>query len=156
MIEIAVPDFGTMTLEHLVLDYNGTLAVDGVLLDGVGSRLTRLAEALTVHVVTADTFGRAREGLSGLPVSLTILDPENQSAAKASYVQGLGADRTAAVGNGRNDRLMLARAALGIAVLEAEGASVLSVQAADVLSPGITHALDLLLHPGRLVATLRD
>ena len=35
MIEIDVPGFGALRLEHLVLDYNGTLACDGMLLEGV-------------------------------------------------------------------------------------------------------------------------
>ena len=28
MIEISIPGFGTLRLEHMVLDYNGTLACD--------------------------------------------------------------------------------------------------------------------------------
>ena len=156
MIEIAIPDFGVLRLSHLVLDYNGTLACDGRLLEGVAQRLTRLAEELTVHVVTADTFGRAGEGLAGLPVSLTVLEREGQSSAKRAYVRSLGAEDTAAVGNGRNDRLMLRTAALGIAVLETEGAAVQTLNAADLLIPGLTNALDLLLHPKRLTATLRS
>ena len=55
-----------------------------------------------------------------------------------------------------NDRLMLQVAGLGIVVVQAEGAAVQTVLAADVLSPDILTALDLLLHPLRLVATLRS
>lgn len=35
MIEINIPGRAAYQLEHLVCDVNGTLALDGVLLDGV-------------------------------------------------------------------------------------------------------------------------
>jgi soluble P-type ATPase len=60
------------------------------------------------------------------------------------------------VGNGRNDRLMLQEAGLGIAVVQGEGAAVQTALTADVLAPDILTALDLLIHPLRLVATLRS
>jgi hypothetical protein len=50
---------------------------------------------------------------------------------------------------------MLERAALGIAVLGPEGLALSCLQAADVVVPDILAALDLLLFPRRLVATLR-
>jgi soluble P-type ATPase len=60
-----------------------------------------------------------------------------------------------AIGNGRNDALMLKRAALGIAVVQTEGAATAALLAADLVTPGIIEVLDLLLHPDRLRATLR-
>jgi hypothetical protein len=72
-MELAIPGFGRLSLEHLVLDYNGTLAVDGKLLPGVKARLARLSGMLRIHVVTADTFGKARAGLRGLDCRLEIL-----------------------------------------------------------------------------------
>jgi len=156
MLEIAIPGAQPLCLDHLVLDYNGTLAVDGRLLSGVADLLRRLAAEMTVHVVTADTFGLAPDALSGLPCRLTVLPPQDQDAAKLRYVETLGAARCAAVGNGRNDRSMLAAAALGICVVQGEGASVATLLAADVAAPDILAALGLLLEPRRLVATLRQ
>ncbi|MGA8258697.1 MAG: hypothetical protein WB783_00635 [Arenicellales bacterium] len=72
------------------------------------------------------------------------------------YVEKLGGERTAAIGNGRNDRLMLETAALGIATVQAEGAAREAILAAHVVAPGAVEALDLLLHPLRLTATLRN
>jgi soluble P-type ATPase len=139
----------------LVLDYNGTLATDGALLPGVAARLTALAGHLQVHVITADTFGMARAALQGLPCGLLILPPGGQDAAKRAYVEQLGAASVAAVGNGRNDRLMLQAAGLGIVVLGDEGAAAETVASADVVTRDILSALDLLLNPLRLAATLR-
>jgi soluble P-type ATPase len=50
---------------------------------------------------------------------------------------------------------MLSSAALGIAVLGPEGLAVEALRAAHVVVARIEDALDLLLHPQRLVATLR-
>jgi len=155
MIEVDIPGSGKLVLEHLVLDYNGTLAVDGVLVEGVADRLRVLAKKLVIHVVTADTFGSARENLNGLPCELVLLEPGSQDEAKREFVKALGPGTTAAVGNGRNDRLMLEEAALGIAVVLTEGASPGTVMAADAVCRSITSALDLLTNTKRLVATLR-
>jgi soluble P-type ATPase len=156
MLEISIPGYKKLTLEHLVMDYNGTLAVDGELLDSVQSRLVSLATKLNLHVVTADTFGMARSQLDGLPCELAILPVADQAQAKLAYIQRLGVERVAAIGNGRNDRLMLQDAALGIAVIQGECAARESCMAADVLAPNILAALDLLLFPKRLIATLRS
>jgi len=112
MIEIIIPGYRSLHLQHLVMDYNGTLAQDGLLLDGVRSRLESLAEHLRLHVITADTFGMAGSQLNGLPCELVILPVEQQAQGKLAYVDSLGRDKVVAIGNGRNDRLMIASAAL--------------------------------------------
>ena len=155
MIRIEIPGDAPLELANVVCDYNGTLARDGRLLPGVHDRLAALARQLTVHVVTADTFGTARAGLSGLEGRLKVLAPGDQSAAKAAYVNECGASHTAAIGNGQNDRDMLKIARLSIVVLGEEGAAAAALGAATVITRDIRIALDLLLHPKRLVATLR-
>jgi soluble P-type ATPase len=156
MIEIDVPGYKTLQLSHLVLDHNGTLAVDGALLPGVGDCLRDLAADLRVHVLTADTFGRAQEELDGLPLSLTVMPEKNQDTGKLAFVRELGAWRCVCIGNGRNDRMMLSAAALGIAVILGEGAAFETIAAADVVAVDIVSALSLLRHPLRLTATLRS
>ncbi len=156
MLSVAIPGFGSLRLEHLVLDYNGTLAADGLLLPGVRRRLAALALELRVHVLTADTFGKARTQLRGTECELIVLGRRFQGRAKAACVRRLGAARTVCIGNGRNDRLMLRAAALGIGIVQREGAAGDSLRAADVVVCDARDALDLLLKPLRLVATLRD
>jgi len=46
-------------------------------------------------------------------------------------------------------------AAIGVAVLAGEGVAMGALQAADVLAFGPVDAIDLVLNPKRLVATLR-
>lgn len=155
MLEIKIPGFGDLKLFYLVLDYNGTLARDGLLIDGVHERLQRLAQSLDIHVITADTFGRVQEQMGGVPCRVTVVTGEGQDIAKEDYLLRLQPAGVVAIGNGRNDRRMLARATLGIAVIGAEGLATEALNAAHLVAPDICSALDLLLHPLRLVATLR-
>jgi P-type E1-E2 ATPase len=156
MLAIAIPGFRQLELQHLVLDYNGTLAIDGILIPGVREVLGALAQQIEIHVVTADTFGCARSELSGLPVKLSILPLESQAEAKLAYVQKLGVDHVCAIGNGRNDHRMLAAAAVGIALVQREGGAGEALANATVVSTDILDALDLLRRPARLIATLRS
>jgi len=156
MMKLSIPGYGEVHLEHLVLDYNGTLACDGVLLPGVGEKLRILSNVVEVHVVTADTFGKVKEELDGLPCSVVVIPEENQGETKRDFVKNLGSESVVSIGNGRNDGLMLQEAALGIALIQQEGASTRSLQAADVVARSISDALELLLKPLRLTATLRS
>ena len=155
MIEIDISGRGKLKLEHLVLDVNGTIAADGRLLEGTADLIAELRRRLEVHLVTADTHGLQAEidrqlGLTAVRVPVT-----NQAEAKLDYVRRLGAGGVAAVGNGANDARMLAQAAIGIAVIGREGAASETLQQAMVVVTDIHDALGLLLHPKRLVATLR-
>ncbi len=94
--------------------------------------------------------------LAGSPCHVSILPPGRQDEGKLAYVEGLGCDHTVAIGNGRIDTLMLEASALGIAVVLDEGAALKAVMAADVCCNSIVSALELLLNPLRLVATLRS
>lgn len=156
MIEISIPGYGGLYLKHLVLDYNGTMACDGSLVDGVRVAFQELQDLLRIHVLTADTFGKAGAELSQVPCKLSILPVGNQDTGKQKYVRDLGADATVCIGNGRNDRLMLKEATLGIAVIQEETAAVETVFAADIVCRDINHALGLLTNHKRLVATLRS
>lgn len=155
MLTIEIPGRPTLMLEHVVFDFNGTLACDGILYDGVTECLLVLAEKLQLHVVTGDTFGKAAKQLAGLPCKLTVLPSSGQSEAKLAYVEALGKEQTATIGNGFNDRLMLNSACLSIAVLQNEGLASASLMTADIVVRHIVDAIELFLNPLRLVATLR-
>jgi len=156
LLQISVPGWDNLHLAHLVLDVNGTLAHDGVLLPGVAERIERLRQDLTVHLLSADTHGRLDEvgqqlGLTGIRLRPGEPEPEQ----KAAYVRQLGPAAVVAIGNGANDVDMLREAVLGIVVLGSEGTAVEAFLVADVLAASIGDALDLLTNPKRLIATLR-
>lgn len=155
MILIKIPGFKELHLRFLVLDFNGTLAAEGKLLKGVAEKINELAAKLEIHVITADTFGNAKAQLKNVKCKVRIADEDEQQSQKLDYIAQLGAESVVAVGNGRNDALMLKHAALGIAVIQKEGACSETLMAADVVCTNILDALDLLINPLRLKATLR-
>ena len=156
MIEVKIPGRGVLRLEHLVCDVNGTLAVDGRLIDGVARGLQTLRDRLTIHLLTANTHGRQAIIDSQLGLQATILSPGEEREQKAAFVRSLGAESVVAVGQGANDAGMLAEAVLGICILSPEGTAASAVRSADILLPDILSALELLEKPLRLVATLRQ
>ena len=155
MIELNIPGKGLIQLEHLVCDVNGTLALDGQLIEGVAKRLIELQDRMTVHMVTADTHGRQVRIDQQLGLQAHKISPGGEVEAKAEYIRALGPDRVVALGQGANDAHMLREAILGICVLSPEGTALEALSAADLAAPDILAALDLLNNPLRLVATLR-
>ena len=155
MFELDIPGFGPVRLEHLVSDFTGTLSVDGKLLPRVRERLNRVAALVRIHILTADTFGKARAELKGVRCEVHILSGEDHDVQKEKYVRRLGAKGVVAFGNGKNDRRMLKAAKIGVAVSEGEGCAVDAIIAADIHVRKAVDGLDLLLKPKRLKATLR-
>jgi P-type E1-E2 ATPase len=155
VIELRVPGRGQIRLAHLVTDVNGTLAVDGMLLEGLSKRIAALRDRLTVHLLTADTHGAQGTIDSQLNLHSTRLSPGNEQEQKRSFVAQLGPQSVIAIGQGANDALMLKEAAIGICVLSQEGTALESLMAADIVAPNITAAFDLIDRPVRMVATLR-
>ena len=155
MFALDIPRFGFVRLEHLVSDFTGTLSVDGKLLPGVNERMNKIAEFLKIHILTADTFGRAREELKCINCEIHILEGESHDVQKEEYVKNLGAESVVALGNGNNDRRMLKASKIGIAVCLPEGCSKDAVTACDILVTSPIDAFDLLLNSKRLKATLR-
>ena len=155
MISYDIPGRGALSISHLLVDYNGTVAQDGILIAGVREALAGLSKVLTVHIITADTFGSAGKAIQDIPCTLKLLAPGNQAEQKQAYLHELGVDITACIGNGRNDCLMLRDSVLGIAVIQKEGVCVATLQAADIATGNIIDALELFTNPLRLKATLR-
>ena len=156
MIEYNIPGYKNIRAEYLVMDFNGTIAVDGILIPGVLEMLERISPGLEVHVVTADTFGKAGSQLEGAACRLTSRVPGGQDVQKLRYVSALGPERVIAVGNGRNDSLMLKESAVGIALVQAEGASAAALINSDIVCNSVMDAFQIILNPLRMTATLRS
>ncbi len=155
MIEISIPGRGTLQLEHLVSDVNGTLALDGVLIDGLVKRIASVRDRITVHLLTADTHGKQAIIDRQLNLFATQLTGGNEQEQKRAYIEKLGSEKVIAIGQGANDAAMLKEAALGICVMSQEGVAVETLLSADIIVPSISAAFDLLDKPLRIVATLR-
>jgi P-type E1-E2 ATPase len=155
MIELTIPGRGELQLEHLVCDVNGTLALDGQLLDGMVRALNNLRDRLNLHLLTADTHGRQAVIDQQLNLRAQRIQPGEESQQKAAFIRQLGAEQVVAIGQGANDAEMLRSAGLGICVLSAEGSAVETLLAADLVVANIFDALELLEKPLRIVASLR-
>lgn len=101
MLKIDITGFKKINAEHLVLDFNGTIAIDGLFIEGVIGQLVHVSENLNVHVLTADTFGTVEKELKELPITIKILEPDGQDQLKLKYVKDLGSSHVIAIGNGK-------------------------------------------------------
>jgi soluble P-type ATPase len=155
MIELNIPGRGLIQLQHLVCDVNGTLAVDGQLLEGVKLSLSKLSDRLTLHLLTADTHGKQDIIDQRLGLRAVHIQPGDEAGQKENYVRQLGAETIVAIGQGANDAGMLRTAALGICILSHEGTAVETLLGADLVVANIDEALEILEKPLRIVATLR-
>lgn len=156
MICIDIPGTGPVNIQNVMFDYNGTIAADGRLVDGVGPAMKRLAPRLDFHVVTADTFGSVRAQLEGVQAEVVLISNQDQDQRKLDVLNRIGANTTMAVGNGVNDALMLKHAGLGVAVLGEEGMALPALTSADVMVRNILDVFAFFDNPKRLIATLRN
>ena len=154
MITIDIPGRDIITIEHLVLDYNGTVAEDGQLIDGVEERMRALKDRVSIHVLTADTYGTVRAQCDPIGVHVETFPRAGAAECKLEIVQRLGS-HVMCVGNGFNDVLMFDAADLSVAVLEKEGTYAGLIAHADIVTRSIVDAFDLLIRTDRMRATLR-
>lgn len=156
MLEIELPNKEKICLKYLVSDFTGTLSVDGILVSGVKENLNEIAKFLEIHILTADTFKKAKQALEGINAKVVILNPGDEDIQKEKYIEQLGKQWVIALGNGRNDKRMLKEAKIGIAIMLEEGCAVETLLNADIIVKSVLDALDLILNPKRLIAILRS
>lgn len=157
MIKINIPGYKNLEIKNVVFDYNGTIAEDGVLIEGVERLIKELVDrGVKVYILTADTNGTVRKQCSNLPVEIEIFNNESATEYKEKTVERLGRDYTVSIGNGRNDEKMFKTSILSIGVIEKEGCYVNSLLEADIIVNNILDAIELILNPNRLIATLRS
>ena len=154
MINIDIPGFGKFNCEYLVSDFTGTLSVDGKLLPEVKERLIKISKILKVHIITADTFKTTEKELKGINCEIKIISGNNLDIQKKEYIRKLGHEKVITIGNGKNDRLMLKIARIGIAICLAEDCSIDAIMSSNILVKSPYDAFGLLLFPNRLIACL--
>ena len=153
---IEIPGRETIEIRNIVFDYNGTIAIDGQLIDGVANAINELAGEINFHVITADTYGSAENALKDITCKVIKIPKENQDYSKLNYLLSIGKETTICVGNGKNDKLMLKESVLGIALIQDEGVCVESLMVADVACKSIRDVFAYIKSPNRLKATLRN
>ena len=154
MLKIQIPGREELILRHLILDYNGTIAEDGEIIDSIRPRLEALSRELSICVITADTHGTAAQKCQGLPLRVLTFPTTQVGAIKAEEARKLGGG-VVTIGNGFNDIAMSDAADLSICVIGKEGCCGALLTHCDIVVTSIDDALDLLLKTGRIRATLR-
>lgn len=155
-MRIDIPGWGSIDIENIVIDLNGTLATNGKVALDVKEKINSLSGQAKIYILTADTQGTADKEILGVSAELIKVPGEDSKQGKLDFLKTLDLETTATIGNGSNDQLILKEAALGIAVLGDEGVSISAIKSADIVAKNVQNALDLLLKPKRLVATLRE
>jgi soluble P-type ATPase len=162
-ITLQIPGFGDRHIQRLLADYDGTLSCRGEAADDVKQRLTELAVALDIHILTGDKKAKRDDCFGKLPVKIHILSSDDQDVQKREYLneylKQFNPAGVTVIGNGNNDRLLMEAAKSGgglcFAVLNGEGCSIEVLTHAHLLVRNVTEALDLLLNPDLCAATLR-
>ena len=154
-MHIEIPGYKNLDLKYLLLDYNGTIALDGCISEPIKLLIHEIATQLEVFVLTADTHGTAAAECAGLPVTLKTFPTDSAMHSKLEILKSLENDSCCAIGNGRNDILMCTNAALSICIMGDEGCCSKLIEHTHVTVKSIENALELLLKPKRLIATLR-
>ena len=155
MIVIDIPGWKKLNLEYCVIDLNGTLSQSGVIAPGAQERMGQLSSQFRIVVLPADTRGNAELLLRDVPVEVHILKSAAETTEKEAFVCSIGQEKVAYIGNGANDELAMRASTLSICIVGTEGCYGRTAFTADVLVSSINAALDLLIFPERLVATLR-
>jgi len=154
-MQLSIQNFGEIDIKYLVFDYNGTIAIDGILIENVAENLKKLSNEFEIYVITSDTHGSAVKNLQNLPVKIKILTSDNHTKEKEEFVNSLNASNVIAVGNGNNDSLMLKTAKIGVCILQEEGASSKALLNSDIVLKDIKDFFEIINKPKRLIATLR-
>jgi len=155
-IKINIQNYKKLSISNIVLDYNGTIAKDGILKKSIKKLLVLLSKQYSLHVITADTFGSVHKQLSGFDIKIKVLKSKNHTLEKAKYIKKLGKKSCVAIGNGNNDHLMLQKARLSIAIIGDEGCATKTLISSDIICSSIEDALELFLNIKRLIATIRQ
>jgi soluble P-type ATPase len=155
-MRIDIPGWGSVDIENIVIDLDGTMATDGKISHEVKEKIGELAPLAKIYVLTANPQGPADEEIAGMKAELIKVSNEDSKQGKFDFLKTLNLEMTVAIGNGSNDQLILKEAALGIAVLGDEGVSVSAMKSADIVVKNIQSALDLFLKPRRLITTLGE
>lgn len=155
-MKVEIPGTKTFEIKNVIFDYNGTVAINGELIKNVSENINELSNDFKFYVITADTYGSVQKELENTNCEVIVIGKKEQDKEKLDFINKIGANTTIAVGNGRNDKLMLKEAVLGVAILQEEGLCTQTLLTSDILVHSILDVFSFLKDANKLVATLRN
>ena len=150
-----IPGTGIIEISNLCLDYNGTIAYEGKLIEGVEEKISKLKNDLDIYVLTADTYGTTKKECEKLGINIVTFDRENASECKERIVKELKGN-TVSFGNGYNDIQMFNNSKISVAIIGGEGVYSGLLSHSTIAVNNILDAFNLLLDKNKLKATLRN
>ena len=168
MISIERPGQSNLEIESILLDFDGTLAIDRRVHPKTKDKINLLAKRTNIYIfVTLPTppFNKGGKGgifkedlieerLRKVKAEIIYLAEGDSSRRKLDLLRQLGPSRCVAIGNGADDAAIIEEAGIGICVIGKEGVSGGAIKNADLVFADILDALDFLLKPFRQKATL--
>jgi len=156
MKHIKIPGFGEFDIEYLILDLNGTLAIDGIISESTYKKLEKLKEDFSIFIVSGDIHGNLNKHSESLGVNhISVKSEVSPGQQKLNFAISLGENNSICIGNGNSDVNMIKHAAIGIAVINPEGASLKALSVADIIVLNIDNALECIINTQRIIATLQ-
>jgi len=142
-----------LILDTLILDLNGTISVDGKLIVWVENKIDSLKKSWrTILLCSGDTQWTADTIAKKIGAVLYHCKDQHD---KEKILKKNKAKHSVAIGNGNIDVKLMKKCELSIAVIQAEWCSRKAIESSDIVCTNIVDALDILLLPKRLIATMR-
>ncbi len=154
MILIERPGLTPLEIEFVLVDFDGTLAIDRRVHPKAKDKINLLSKRTDLYVLTTQKKELIEERLRKVKAEFVYFTEGDSSRRKLDLLRQLGPTRCVAIGNGMDDAAMIEEAGIGICVIGKEGSSGEAVKNADLVFTDILDAFDFLLKPLLQKATL--
>jgi len=154
MMIIGRPGRAPLEIESVLIDFEGTLAMDRRVPPKAKDKINLLSKRLKIFILTQAPREVVEKALRRTEAEVIYLKEGDASREKLDLLRHLGTDRTVAIGNGFDDASLIEEAALGICVIGKEGTATEAIEKADVVVLNVLDGLDFILKPLRQKATL--
>ena len=154
MISIQRAGMENLEIQFVLIDFEGTLAMDGRVHPKAKDKVNLLSKRATIYILTKRDRGKVEETLRKMKVEILYVTEGDSSQQKLNLLQRLGSHQTAVIGNGLDDVQIMEQAGLGMCVIGKEGSSAEAMAKADLVVTDVLDGLDFLLKPLRQRATL--
>ncbi len=154
MISIQRSGMENLDIHYVLIDFEGTLAMDSRVHPKAKEKVNLLSKRATIYILTKSNREKVEKSLRKMKVDIVYVTEGDASQQKLNVLQRLGPHLTAVIGNGLDDLQMMDQAGLGMCVIGKEGSSAEAVAKADLVVTNVLDALDFLLKPLRQRATL--
>jgi len=155
MIKIDIIGRKKIEIDAIICDFNGTIANNGEVDQGIKNILNKLSRDVEIYVLTADTYGNVRKKLADYPVIIKVFNGKSALESKKEIVEEIGPSRCICIGNGFNDFGMLDIAEVSIVIMGKEGFYLPLLSVADIGFKSSIDALEAIYNVKPIVATLR-